>query len=248
MPANIKIGDTVFVPRARIGLDASAPTAFKKVAVTDRKDRSVKVDLGSDGESDWIPTSSVHSNIGVLIIEFGDYASELALLDPLATSVHQYLRLLIGDDYVRQVKVRSMAELRLAWAKEQAAYSHVVLIGHGSQNSVTLAVDGKVSPANLSAQMTLAGQTGKLFVSLCCETGRKEFAKVFSEWESCRAWIAPYHTVHGATASHFCQSFFAFHLLVGKSTGVAFNNAKKIVPDGTRFRFWKNGTMNSGSH
>lgn len=243
MPANLQIGTTVYVPRARVGLDASAPTAFTRATVTVRRDRSVRLDLGRDGESDWVPTSSVHLNIGVLIVEFGDYSTELALLDPLTTSVHQYLRLLVGDDYVRYVKVRSLDELRLVWAREQVAYSQVVMVGHGSPTSVSFAVNGQVSPAALTNEMNVAGQSAKLFVSLCCETGRRGFAKSFSGWEGCSTLIAPYHTVHGATASHFCQSFFAFHLLVGKSAGVAFKNARNIVPDGTRFRLWKTGTL-----
>lgn len=245
MPANLKKGDTVYVPRARVGLDTSAATAFKKTTVTDRKDRSVKVDLGKDGESKWIPTSSVQSNIGILIFELGDYASELALLDPLATSVHQYLRLLVGEDYVRQIKVRSLAELKMSWAREQAVFSHVVFVGHGSRSSVTLAVDGKITPTSLSSEMTVVGQSPKLFVSLCCETGRADFAKGFSSWAGCSTWIAPYHSVHGATASQFCQSFFAFHLLVGKSTKIAFNKAKCIVPDGSKFRLWRDGAIRS---
>jgi hypothetical protein len=58
--------------------------------------------------------------------------------------------------------------------------------------------------------------------------------------------VAPFHSVHGAIASQFCQSFFAFHLLVGETARVSFKHAEAAIPGATRFRLWEKGEVTGG--
>jgi hypothetical protein len=80
-----------------------------------------------------------------------------------------------------------------------------------------------------------------MFMSLCCNTGRADFAKVFSQSPCCGALVAPFGALHGAVASQFLQTFFGYHFLEGRTFRVAFKNARRNVPGGATFRIWQNG-------
>ena len=82
-----------------------------------------------------------------------------------------------------------------------------------------------------------------MLVSLACLTGVASFAKCLSESPACEAVIAPFHSVQGAVASQFCQTLFAHNLLEGRSTKVAFRNARAAVPGTASFRLWVGGEM-----
>jgi hypothetical protein len=59
--------------------------------------RSIIVDDGR-GDTVKISTRTAHSrSLGFLVLRVGDLITEATLLDPLAKSVLQYLRLLISD-------------------------------------------------------------------------------------------------------------------------------------------------------
>lgn len=51
--------------------------------------------------------------------------------------------------------------------------------------------------------------------------------------------IAPFQDVHGAVASQFCQSYFAYHLLEGETIVVAYRHARKAIAGGAIFRHWQ---------
>lgn len=246
MAGRFAVGDRVFVPSSKIpGLDDLA-SVFWESTVAEVANKKIKVDLRHGETSDWIGTSLCHKNIGVLILTFGDLQSEATLLDPLAKSVLQYCRLLVQDDYLRAYKIRSTKELKKIWSVEQLNYSHVIFIGHGSQQGYMFANNGWVSPEIIEKALKVRGAPRKVFISLCCQTGYADVGKPLSKMAISSHFIAPFHSVHGAVASQFAQTFLAHHLLDGKTTHVAFRHARESTPNGTSFRLWKNGNMTAG--
>lgn len=243
MATHFAVEDKVFVPASRVPGMEGHSSAFYETRIAEVDVRKVKVHLQGGAISEWIGSGLCQKNIGILIFTIGDLETEAGLLDPLAKSVLQYCRLLVPDDYLRAYKIRSLAELKNIWQKEQAAYSHVVIVGHGSRDGIKFSVDEWVKAEVLDGTLKVWGATKKVFISLCCQTGYKEVGGKLSEMAICSHFIAPFHSVHGAVASQFAQTFLAFHLLQGESVGVAFKHARKYTPGSTSFRLWENGKL-----
>jgi hypothetical protein len=237
------IGESVYVPRFRVGLDPSHLSSFYWGQIVDVEPRRLKVDLPGGSTSDWIASSFAKKKIKAAVITLGDFGSENLVFDPLAKSVTHHLRLLLAPDEALSVKVRSVAELRKFWETEQAEISHVVLVGHGNGSSVLFGVDGWISGSDLASTLRVWGAPKKHFLSLCCESGRSGFAKSFSQAAICGDLVAPFQSVHAAAAAQFYSNYFNNSYLGGKTSKVAFNAAQDAVLPGTSFRFWDNGEM-----
>ncbi len=242
----LNIDDTVFVP---ISVDIKLsrhPFAFYKSRVIEKKldGRSVKINLPDGDSSEWIGTSKVHRNSGILIFTIGDYFTETALLDPLSKSMLQFCRLLLNDDYVRLIKVRSIDEFEYFWDKENLAYKYIILIGHGDKQALNFAVNNWIETEDVFQLLNnRAIQTEKIFISLCCKTGYRQFAGKLSTLPYCESFIAPLHDINGAIASQFCQSFLNHHLLHGHTTKIAFKKTEAGLNNKNVFRLWKNGKL-----
>lgn len=243
MATDLSVGDQVFVPTSRLDLGDQYPFAIKEFTVTAVSGRSIRVDMPGGEQSKLIGASVVHSNVGILILNIGDFETETTLLDPLAKSILQYCRMLVSDDQVRVFKIRSLAELRAIWQREQAAYSHVIICGHGTSDSLKFGVDSLVAVEDFLSTLRVYGAPEKIFISLCCSTGYKSFGGEVSRKAICTAFIAPLHTVHGAIASQFCQTFLAHHFLEGVRPAVAFSRSRESVPGATSFRLWQGGRI-----
>lgn len=234
-------GDTVYIPSSLLPDGDSYSTSIYKTSVTQTKAKSVKVLLRDGSNSDWIASSKPHKNLGIAIITIGDFSTEETLLNPLAKSILQLSRLLLDDGSVTSIRIRAIGELGAWWATNQSAYSHIIFIGHGSQNDIFFAYGGPRTPIDFQRRVLSAAQTKKTFISLCCETGKNSFASAFSAIPACGHLIAPFHSIHGAAASQFFQTYMCWHLLYGKTTKVAFNKAASTVPGTDIFRLWKDG-------
>ena len=243
MASQLKIGDSVYVPCLKIDALADHPSALYRTTVVNVEKRSAQLSLPGGATSDLIGFSLLHVKVGILIVEIGDFVTETAMLDPLAKSVLQFCRLLVPDDHVRSVKLRSLVELEMFWGKNHGAYSHVIFIAHGDTDGLGFAVEGDVKVDQLIARLDVNNADPKVFISLGCKTGYKAFGGKFSEANICKSFIGPFHSVHGAIASQFCQTFLAAHLLSGRTTKIAFNHARDCVPDGTGFRLWDGGAL-----
>lgn len=241
-----QLQDKVFVPASKFEELEGYPTAFYESRVVDILGKKLKITLPSGAISDWIGSSLCHRNIGILIITIGDLSTEYTLLDPLTKSVLQFCRLLADDGAVRNYKLRSLSELEFIWQREQALYSHVILIGHGATDGLLFHTDGKINAATFNSKTAIRSAPKKTFISLCCKTGYQSFGGEFSKATICEHFIAPFHSVHGVVASQFCQSFLAYHLLDGETVGVAFRHAREATPGGTSFRLWENGKLKAG--
>jgi hypothetical protein len=246
MASNFAIGDKVFVPVSRLPGLEDHPSAFYEAKVASVAAHKIKVNLPQAVLSEWIGTSLCHKNIGILIFSIGDMETESTLLEPLTKSVVQYCRLLVSDDFLQVVRVRSLAEISHFWRISHGAYSHVILIGHGSPSGIKFGVDGWVKEAELAESFNVDDGCGRIFLSLCCKTGYKSIGGKLSESEGFSHFIGPFHSVHGAIASQFAQTFLAFHFLVGESVGVAFKHARSNTPGSTSFRLWQGGNLKAG--
>jgi hypothetical protein len=246
MASNLQISETVYVPCSRVPELISSGTALYRTQIRAINQLRAKVQIPGGGESEWIGTSLLHRDVGVLVINIGDFETEHTLLDPLAKSVTQFCRLLVPDDQIRSIRVRSVTELVKFWQANQAAYSHVVWIGHGSSAGIKFGVDGWRSAEELSTDLRVHGAPKKVYISLCCQTGYKAFGGTISKAPICRQFLGPFHSVQGAVASQFCQTFLTGHMLNGKTVGVAFNHARASVPGGASFRLWNSGKLKAG--
>lgn len=244
MPSNLQPGDRVFVPRSLLGMDQNAPSAFCEATVENRQNRSVRVRLANGDVSDWIGASRISKNVGVLIFRIGDF-HESMLLDPLFKSILQFSRLLLPDDHVRAIEVRTLEEFRYFWLQEHDAYQQVVLIGHGSPKSIRFGAND-VDAETLIDAFRVPDVKPKELISLCCETGQAPFGKAMSAESFCEDFMAPYHNVHGCVAAQFCQDYLTRRFLDGHTTGTAFKKARENLVGTVIFRRWHNGRLHSG--
>lgn len=242
MAAALQVNERVFVPTSLLEKDVQSPSAFYETRVLELEDRSAKVDVGG-GDTEWVAVTKCQRNIGIVIIAIGDFETEATLIDPLSKSILQFCRLLFSDDYVRFHKVRSVSELKYIWLTGHAAYSHVVMIGHGNGASLKFAVDSWVSAHDLDDALNVENVDPKSFVNLSCQLGKADYGKPFSNFAACGSFIAPFHSVHGAIASQFVQSFLIYNFIHGESVKVAFRHARQGVAGAASFRMWRKGGM-----
>ena len=245
MAKNLHVGDDVYVPVTRVGLEANNQSAIFSGKIVAIEGRSIKVTLPNGEYSEFIPTSAVQKNIKLLVIKVGDFKTEEILLDPLQKSILQYFRLLLNDDEIVCESLRSLTELSIIWQKHHSVISHVIIVGHGSKNTIQFGND-LITPDQLSTKFSIENATPKQFVSLCCKTGYADFGKTFSKFPICDSLIAPFQSIHGAIASQFCQTYFAYHLLQGETVKVACKHAIKSTPGAVSFRLWKDGKLLAG--
>tara|TARA_R110000850_G_scaffold150168_3_gene272654 strand:- start:655 stop:1395 length:741 start_codon:yes stop_codon:yes gene_type:complete len=242
MATGLQVDERVFVPTSTLDKEVQSPSAFFQTRVLAIEGRSARVDVGG-GDTELVATSKCQRNIGIGIFAVGDLESESVLIDPLSKSVLQFARLLSSDDYVFFHRLRSVAEFAAIWRLYHANYSHVVIVGHGNGSAMKFGVDGWVGARDLEDAIDLDGVGVKCFVNLSCQLGKAAFGKPFSDFGACHSFIAPFHSVHGAVASHFAQSFLIYNLLHGETQKVAFRHARQWVAGATSFRMWRDGEM-----
>lgn len=243
MAKKLEVDETVYVPCSRVADLRSTGVALYRTKVVEVEPSRVRIRLRNGSPSDWIGSAIVHRDVGILIFNIGDFETEHSLLDPLAISVKQFCRLLVPDDQIHSIRFRSLVELGIFWRKNQAAYTHVIWIGHGKESALKFGVDGWVDANRLAQELDVEGANSKTFISLCCKTGYKNFGSALSKTRICGTFLGPFQSVEGAVASQFCQTFLAGHLLDGKTIGVAFRHARNSVPGSTSFRRWISGDL-----
>lgn len=244
-----KVGDSIFVPVSKIEgkfrKTISYPFSYFKTEVKGIEEKSVICEF--QGNTFKVGSGVCHKDIGILILNIADFKTESTLLDPLAKSVLQYCRLLFDDSYIRNFKIRTLEELETFWKEEHNSYTHIIMIGHGSDKGIFFKGEGFVLPENLKEIFDAPENVEpKKFISLCCSTGKKSFAAEFSTMDSCECLIAPFRSIHGAIASSFLQTLFINHFLKGKSINVACKNALEL--NSTAFRIWNKGDLGNSTH
>lgn len=238
--AKFEEGQCVYVPARLLPKGDDEIFAIVRRKIARIEDRSIILEHGNK-LLDPIASSKAYSDLGIAVISIGDFQSETGLITPLAKSVVQFCRLLVPDDHLKYDMLRSLAELKQWWSRYQGAYTHIILIGHGDKNCIAFGVDGECTPAAIAEAIGDTGESKKMFISLCCQTGKAPFAEAFSKLPFVGHFVAPEHTIHGAAASQFLQTLLSLQLLQAKSEKVAFNNANELMPGDDRFAIWKSG-------
>jgi len=238
---SININDTVHVPAIKAGLDSQYPFAMVSGKVISKTSSTVKIDIPQNGGiCKNISIALVRKKLGIFIIQIGDMETEESLLDPLRKSILQFTRLLLSDDYIRCISIRSIEEFKFFWEKEQALMSHIVFIGHGSANSIFFGRN-EINVKDIKKIISSNGRVeeAKQIISLCCKTGGAWFGKVLSGERVSEVFIGPSGSVHAANASQFYQSYMTYNLLSGYSTEVAYDYARVSNPGLSEFNLWR---------
>lgn len=248
MARNLQVDEQVFIPKSKIGIENVEGSAFRQSRVVAVADRTITIDLvDNDGNNVSVGSSAAHRGLGFLIVRIGDFRTEDSLLDPLAKSVLQFSRILVTDEFVRRIDIRTIDELGSYWALNHAVYSHLIFIGHGSPDSIAFGLGEPANAEELLAVLEVEGVQPKTILFLACETGKAPIAREISTSPVCESYIAPYSAVHGADSSLFVQMFLNKHLLDGRTTTVAFKHAYAAIAR-CPFRIWENGNLKSGYH
>lgn len=239
MPLNV--GESVHVPSIKAGLDSSYPWAMTCGTIQSIRKGKITINLPNGDISLPIYEGLARKKLGIFIVQIGDHVTEETLLVPLKKSILQYTRLLLRDDYIRSVSVRSLAEFKYYWQREHALMSHIILIGHGSANSILFGENTWVSASEFKEALRIDGTIGeaKQVISLCCKTGGGNFGKPVSAGRMCEIFIGPSGTVHASSASQFYQSFMAYNFLHGFSSSRAYDYARVATPGVTEFNLWR---------
>ena len=240
----LQVGDQVYVSRSLLGLDENEISPFYRTFVRARQNRSVEVDKPDGTLSDRIATSKIVSNFGVLIVRIGDF-NEDGLIDPLAKSILHYCRMLLSNDSVRLIELRTEDELTRLWGDFHAMCHQVVIVGHGSPDGYLFG-ENTISPNRLAEIFCAPAPLAKEFISLGCQTGYASFGKVFSKAMCVSHLLAPFHSVHGCVASLFTQTFLHERLLAACSAKVAFKHAREDLKGAASFRLWESGQLAAG--
>ena len=243
------VGDEVYVPTNRVAPGQRGEFALQRATVQEVRDRSVRLNRQYErGDDIWVASRLLRDRaLGITILRIGDLDTEDHTLDPLAKSTLHYLRLLLEPDAVHMREIRTAVELQMVWTQLAKTTSHLLLIGHGDMNSMSLLGEPKpTSGQQLGNMLSADGNFGasKTVVSLSCLTGHAGFGKNFSSAPVCGDYIAPFHSVHSAAASLYAQCFFANHLLNGMGVVAAHRRARAVCSGvGVSFRHWRNGSM-----
>ena len=243
MGSKFTIGSEVWVPTSRLTQAESNPRfgypfALKCVEVRDVEDQSVIVD-GRDGPVKIAFRLAHPDPFGLLLIKIGDFTTEQTLLDPLAKSVLQFLRLLVSDDCLRYISVRSEDEIREFMAVQGNAFSLCVIVAHGKNDGSGIILPGDKSLPVKHLETCFAPSISSV-VSLACHTGKVAFGSVISAGDSSRDFVGPLSSIHAVSASLFAQSLMNRHLLEGREFSAAVRAARDSNDD-SRFIHWRGG-------
>lgn len=233
----------MWVPSSKLPGDSAFALVHRKVLSQKPNGRSVLIDDGAAG-SVSIASRLVHpSPLAVLLLRLGELETETTLLDPLSKSVLQFLRLLLPDDAITTLNARTPDEIQVFMQASGAAFSHVVLVGHGRKDALKLP-GGKWLPVADFVELIAQAQNVRYVISLACRTGLTDFGRGMTIGASPLELVGPTGEVHGATASLFAQQLLAEHLLDSKEFPAAVRRANAAVR-GTTFAHWRNGVKNS---
>lgn len=232
------VGEEVWVPSTYLTDEDNFALATR--TVRGHSGRSVVVD-DRDGDTVTVSTRRVHhKTLGFLLLKVGDLVTETTLLDPLAKSVLQYIRLLVPDDAVRILEARTVPEMTEYLKTNADAISHVILVGHGTPSALRVVGDSDLGGEGFAD--LFKGSSPKTVISLACATGRADFAKPLSARAECKQFVAPFSEVHGAAASLYAQRLLHAHLLEGHEFRTAARLADESI-ERTRFRHWVDGKL-----
>ncbi len=237
-----RVDQRVYAPLFRYPNGSSAPYALTRGIVRAVHPKSCDVEINGYG-TQRISTSLLHTDVGVCIVRVGDFRTERAALDPICKSLLQFLRLLLPDDQIKSVSLRTQFELEELFRVEASAYTLWIFVGHATEGGELCFVgNDRCASRKLSVSLAPHAAAPRTFLFLSCYAGLSGFAKPFSlEQRLCNRLIGPTGLLHAAAATQFAQTFLSYLFLEGRRIKVAFDKAARQIPMATRFRLWRNG-------
>jgi len=236
-----KIGDTVHVPSSKAGIGVNYPSAMVSGEIQAIQNAKIIITLPNGNLSHPIYIKLARRKLCFLIVQIGDFQTEQTLLVPLRKSILQYTRLILTDDYIKCVSIRSIDEFIYYWHKNHALISHLVLIGHGRPDAILFGENNWIPALDFRSKLSVDGPIGeaKQIISLCCKTGGGNFGKPVSAAQICEIFLGPSGNIHASSASLFYQSYLAYHLVNGYTSDRAYDYARIANPGAVEFNLWK---------
>jgi hypothetical protein len=185
---------------------------------------------------------------GFLVIHLGsveeDYTVETA-----ANAIFNSVKSLFAgcSTPVDFLRIRTTVELSEYLKKYRSRYSHLIAIGHGTQQGLEFLDRGRPVQGHEMAGLLGADMSHKplQIISLCCHSGCESMAKGLSKGPSVTEVIAPNREFDMRWAVHFITGYFLEHYLGGRtvdeSVRVAAENSGRAP-----MCVWRDGVL-SGS-
>src|SRR4051794_27935630 len=120
--SKFSVNEMAYVPASLLPGGDREIFAMVRRKVNSVTNRTICVDLPGGKVSGPIASSKAHTKLGVALISIGDFASEPGLILPLSKSALQFCRLLLADDHLVYINIRSIDELGIWWKKHHDAY------------------------------------------------------------------------------------------------------------------------------
>src|SRR5262245_43992415 len=120
--AKFRVDQRVWAPIYRHPGGDQASYALAQGIVRAISGRSCDVDLPYVGTR-RIASSLLHESVGVCIVRIGDFQSEHTVMDPICKSLLNFLRIVLPDDCIKFVGLRTLAELEEVFEREASAYT-----------------------------------------------------------------------------------------------------------------------------
>lgn len=187
----------------------------------------------------------IKPNPGFLIVQFGG-AHRDHTLDSAARSVYQSLHSLFsgcGDSVDLEV-FRTTVELSEFMKIYRCNYSHVVFIGHGSEQGIPfLDKNSPVAGAELSGMLGVDEHRNELqIISFCCHSGCERLSSALNSSAGISEVIAP----NGSFDMRWCSYFITGLYLSVYVTGLAIDDGIAVASktlEGMEMCTWRNGSL-----
>jgi len=168
-------------------------------------------------ETHWgeisIPKERLIYNAGYLVLHIGSVETEHTV-ETAANAVYESLFALFSacHDIVRYERIRTTVELSEYLKLYRCNYSHIILIGHGSENGIPFLDKPKpIRGSELSGLLGADSHKNPIqIISLCCHSGCEENARALSKAEGVKEVLAPSDTFDLRWSVHFILGYFLF--------------------------------------
>jgi hypothetical protein len=211
-----------------------------------QEDGTVKIRL-QNGEEMSIQKSQLIENPGFLVLEIRGIVPEHTV-NSAAYAIYQSLSSMFAScgmpvDYER---IRTMLEFTEYLKTYRHNYSHIVLIGHGTEKGVQF-LDRQTPTAGQELSGCLGGDstTRSLeIISLCCHSGGKQLSEAISKAVGVSSVIGPTATFDMRWAVHFVTGYFLYRYLENRTADQALKGAV-VNANVTPMCVWRNGVVSS---
>jgi len=180
---------------------------------------------------------------GFLLIQLGAIEEDYTL-ETAANAVFWSLQSLFSacDIPVNIERMRTTIELSEYLKQYRSRYSHIILIGHGSEEGISF-LDKKDPLGGIELSGLLGADKSDnpiQIISLCCHSGCEQLSKALSSGLNVNEVIAPKEVFDIRWAVHFITSYFLFLFINELDTENAVKNA---ASNDSKFCIWKKGEL-----